>query len=184
MSARKVLLILSGALAACLLICVVVVFLAVRGVRTGIEQSVERGIAAVVEEEIGQIGAAAPGDYTIDVTQILDQIDSQLRDQGANIDDLVVRIEPGNQFEIGFDSEGQSVTYQGRLEVVDGELRVTGMKASSGWLDFLVPGSRVASGIETGVNDYLRENNLVLTDVTTESGAVTLTVAYGSTRST
>jgi hypothetical protein len=92
-----------------------------------------------------------------------------------------VRIHPGNLIEIGFDSEGQGGTYEGTLTAENGELRVSGMEASSGLLDFLVPGDRVASGIENGVNDYLLANNLTLASVSSEPGALTLVVEQGQT---
>jgi hypothetical protein len=57
------------------------------------------------------------------------------------------------------------------------------MKASNGLLNFLVPGGRVASGIEDGINEYLLANNLVLASVTSEPGALTLVVERGSTAS-
>jgi hypothetical protein len=183
MSARKIVLILSGALLACLLICVVVTFVTVRGIRTGIEESLEEGMGTVVAGRIGETGAAAPGTYVITEGEILGQIEQQLDNEGASIENLVVRILPGNQIEIGFDSEGQDVTYNGTLAVEDGELRVNGMEASNNLLNFLVPGGRVASGIEDGVNEYLFANNLVLASVSSEPGELTLVVEHGSTAS-
>jgi hypothetical protein len=181
MSARKIVLILGGALLACLLICVVVGFVTVRGIRSGIEDSVQDGISTVVAEQIGATGAAAPGTYVITEADILGQIERQLEGDGANIDNLVVRILTGNQIQIGFDSEGQGVTYDGTISAEDGALRVNDMEASSGLLDFLVPGDRVATGIENGVNDYLLTNNLVLASVSSEPGELTLVVEQGDT---
>lgn len=181
MSARKIVLILGGALLACLLICVVLGFVTIRGIRTGIEDSVQDGIGTVVAEQIGASGAAAPGTYVITEADILGQIEQQLEDEGANIENLVVRILAGNRVEIGFDSEGQDVTYNGTITAVDGELRVDDMEASNSLLDFLVPGDRVASGIEHGVNDYLAANNLRLGSVTSEPGELTLVVEQGDT---
>ena len=183
MSARKILLILGGALLACLVICVVLGFVTVRGIRTGIENSLEDGVGTVVAERIGAAGAGAPGTYVINEQDILGQIEQQLEDDGANIDNLVVRIHPGNLIEIGFDSEGQGVTYEGTLSAVNGELRVDGMEASSSVLNFLVPGGRVATGIENGVNGYLLANNLTLASVSSEPGALTLVVERGDTSS-
>lgn len=181
MGARKILLVLGGALLACLVICVVIGFVTVRGIRSGIEDSLEEGVGTVVAEQIGAAGSPAPGTYVINEGDILDQIEQQLEQDGANIDNLVVRIHPGNVIEIGFDSEGQGVTYEGTLSAENGELRVSGMEASSGLLDFLVPGDRVAAGIENGVNDYLFANNLTLTSVSSEPGALTLVVEQGQT---
>ncbi len=181
MSARKILLILGGALLACLVICVVVGFVTVRGLRTGIEDSLEEGVGTVVAEQIGAAGSPAPGTYVISEGDILDQIERQLADDGANIENLVVRIYPGNRIEIGFDSEGQDVNYEGTVEAVDGELRIQDMEAGSGFLNFLVPGDRVASGIENGVNNYLFANNLTLASVSSEQGELTLVVEQGQT---
>jgi hypothetical protein len=183
MSARKIVLILSGALLACLLICVVLFFVTIRGVRSEIEDSLQDGMGTIVAGRIGETGAAAPGTYVITEDEILGQIEQQLESDGANIENLVVRIKPGNRVEIGFDSEGQGVTYDGTLSVENGELRVNGMEASNGLLNFLVPGGRVASGIEDGVNDYLFANNLTLASISTEPGALTLVVERGSTAS-
>jgi hypothetical protein len=183
MSARKIVLILGGALMACLLICVVLFFVTIRGVRSGIEDSLQDGMGTLVAGRMGESGAAAPGTYVITDAEILGRIQEELDRDGANIDNLVVRIHPGNRIEIGFDSEGQDVTYDGTIAAEDGELRVRGMKASNGLLNFLVPGGRVASGIEDGINEYLLANNLVLASVTSEPGALTLVVERGSTAS-
>jgi hypothetical protein len=183
MSARKIILILGGALMACLLICVVLFFVTIRGVRSGIEDSLQDGMGTVVAGRIGQSGAAAPGTYVITDAEILTRIEQELDNDGANIDNLVVLIHPDNRIEIGFDSEGQDVTYDGTISAEEGELRVHGMEASSDLLNFLVPGGRVASGIEDGVNGYLLSNNLILASVSSEPGALTLVVEQGSTAS-
>jgi hypothetical protein len=161
----------------------VIAFVSVRGIRTGIEDNLQEGMGTIVAGKIGESGAAAPGTYVITEGEILGQIEQQLEDEGTNIENLVVRILPGNQMEIGFDSEGQDVTYNGTLAVEDGELRVNGMEASNNLLNVLVPGGRVASGIEDGVNEYLFANNLVLTSVSSEPGELTLVVEQGSTTS-
>lgn len=176
MSSSRVLLVIFGALAACLLICVVAGFFLIRSIHVGFEQVVEQGISAAVEEQIGATGSAQPGTYTFTVDDFLSSLEQALTDEGANIDALFVRILPGNQFELGIETEGQDLEYTATLAAIDGRLEVTDVDASNSFLNFVAPGRRIADGIESGVNDYLELNNLVLTEVSTTEGELTLVV--------
>jgi len=176
MSSGKVLLIIFGALAACLLICVVAGFFLVRSIHVGFETVVEQGISSAVEEQIGATGSAQPGTYTFTVDDFLGHLEQELSNEGANIDELFIRILPGNQFELGIESEGQDLEYTATLAAMDGRLEVTEVDASNSFLNFVAPGRRIANGLESGVNDYLEANNLVLTDISTTEGEMTIVV--------
>ena len=176
LSTSKVLLIIFGALGACLLICVVAGFFLVRSIQSGFENVVEDGISAVVEEQIGGIGTAQPGTYVITTNQILSQLNNELSSQGARIDELFVRILPGNRIELGIAAEGQDLDYTATLSAVNGRLEVTNIEASNSFLNLIAPGSRIANGLEAGVNGYLEANNLSLTSLSTTDGELTLVI--------
>ena len=174
LSTGKVLLIVFGALGACLLICVVVGFFMFRSIQSGFENVVERGMNAALVETIGDAGAVQPGTYTLSTAQMLDQLNAELADEGARIDDLFIRVLPGNRIELGITSEGQDLEYSATLNAVNGRLDVTDVDASNSFLNFIAPGSRIANGLEDGVNSYLDESNLTLTSLTTTDGEITL----------
>jgi hypothetical protein len=172
----KVLLIVFGSLGACLLICVIAGFFLIRSIQGGFEEVVEDGMGAVVEEQIGATGAAQPGTYVITTDDILAQLNTQLTEGGANIDELFVRISPGNIVVLGIESEGQDLEYTATVAAIDGRLDVTNIEASNSFLNFIAPGSSIANGLEAGVNDYLDQNNLTLTSLSTAEGEITLVV--------
>lgn len=172
----RVLLIVFGSLGACLLICVIAGFFLIRSIQGGFEEVVQDGIGAVVEEQIGATGAAQPGTYVISTDDILTQLNAQLTEGGANIDELFVRILPGNIVVLGIESEGQDLEYTATVAAVDGRIKVTDIDASNSLLNFIAPGSRIADGFEAGVNDYLDTNNLTLTSLSTTDGEITLVV--------
>ncbi len=176
MSTGKVLLIVFGALGACLLICVVAGFFLIRSIQSGFENVIEDGMQALLVEEIGDIGAAQPGTYTITTDQVLTQLNDELSDEGANIDDLFVRILPGNQIELGISSEGQDLEYTATVNAVNGRLEVSDVEASNSVMNFIAPGSRIANGLEGGVNSYLEQNNLTLASISTVEGELTLVI--------
>lgn len=170
----RVLLIIFGALGACLLICVVAGFFLVRSIQSGFEEVVEDGINAVMVEQVGAVGAAQPGTYTITTEQVLAQLNAELSDEGANIDDLFVRILPNNQIVLGVSSEGQDLEYTATLNAVNGRLDVSEVEASNSFLNFIAPGGRIANGLEDGINEYLEGTNLSLASISTVDGEITL----------
>ena len=105
---------------------------------------------------------------------MLDQLNAELSDEGARIDDLFIRVLPGNRIELGITSEGQDLEYSATLNAVNGRLDVTDVEASNSFLNFIAPGSRIANGLEDGVNSYLDDSNLTLTSLTTTDGEITL----------
>ena len=60
--------------------------------------------------------------------------------------------------------------FTGGCEMLD----VTDVEASNSFLNFIAPGSRIANGLEDGVNSYLDDSNLTLTSLTTTDGEITL----------
>lgn len=176
LSTRKVLLIVFGGLAACLLICVVAGFLLFRSIQSGFESVIDDGITALVEEEIGATGAVQPGTYVITTDQFLAALNQELTDGGANIDELFVRILPGNRIELGVAQDGQDLDYTLRIAAEDGKLKVLESDASNSFLDWIAPGDRIASGLEKGFNNYLSANNMRLVSLSTEQDELTVVI--------
>ena len=181
MSNRTVLLIIAGALGACLLICVVIGFFGARSLRSGVSNNVADGVSTVVAERLSVNGAAAPGTYVITQQELLDRINTALNDANTDVNDLVVQIHPGNQIEIGFKSQDQNLTYTGTVAAVNGKFDVQKMElhgagSLGGVVNIIIPGSRVGGAIEKGVNTYLAESNLKLESVSSEEGKMTLVV--------
>ncbi len=174
LSTGRVLLIVFGALGACLIICVVAGFFLMRSVQSGFETVVDDGISAVMDDQVGGLGTAQPGTYVITTEAILAQLNAQLDSQGARIDDLFVQILPDNRIVLGITSDGQDLEYNATLAATDGRLEVTDIDASNGFLNFIAPGSKIANGLESGVNDYLEANGLRLTSLSTTDGELTL----------
>lgn len=172
---RRLLFVVVGVLAACLICCAVLYFVALPRARDQVNDGIRDGVASEVAGQIASAGSAAPGTYVITADDLLGRIQAETSGNDANVDDFTLTISP-SEIEVGFDSNSQSATYTGQLAAVDGRLEVQNMSTSSGLLDFLFPADDVAEAIEDGVNDYLEANGLVLNGLTMGDGQITLDV--------
>jgi hypothetical protein len=172
---RRLLFVVVGVLAACLICCGVLYFVALPRARDQVNDGIRDGVASEVAGQIASAGSAAPGTYVITQDELLDRIRSTTSGNDANVEDFTLTITP-SQIEVGFDSSSQSATYTGQVAAVDGRLEVQNMSTSSGLLNFLFPADDVAGAIEDGVNEYLDANGLVLNGLTMGDGQITLDV--------
>lgn len=172
---RRLLFVAVAVLAACLVCCGVLYFVALPRARDQVNDGIRDGVASEIAGRISSAGSAAPGTYVITASDLLDRIQDTTSGNDANVEDFTLTISPA-EIEVGFDSNSQSATYTGQLAAVDGRLEVQNMSTSSGLLNFLFPADDVAGAIENGVNDYLDANGLTLNGVTMGDGEITLDV--------
>lgn len=182
MGLRKVLFIIAGATFACLLICGVVLFIGLRAARDSVRDDLAQAISTSVSRQIAANPRTANAmTLTITTDELARQFAAQYGDDGPNVDDIVVNLFAPDQMVIGLTIETRDVTYTASLEARNGELNVTEVEASNDAVRFLLPGGKVADGIETGVNEALAAANLELQSIEITRGALILEVVTGPT---
>ena len=158
----------------CLIACGLLYFVGVPRIRDSARDGMRDAISTTVARQIpaSADGAAEPGTYELTETELQSEITGNLDVQ--NVEDLVIDLTPaGITFRILTDGD-QDLTYTGRPEVVDGQLRMADMEASDGFLDFIFPADDLGEAIEDAVNKYLAENNLRLESVELTDEALVL----------
>jgi hypothetical protein len=166
MGLRKVLFIIGGATFACLLICVVVLFIGVRAARNSVHDDVAHAISSAVAQQVTSV-PRTNGPMTIELTadEIAQQVVRQYNDDGLDVNDLVVRFASPDQVIVGLDTGGRDITYTATLSAENGELVVTNIDGNIRAVTFLLPAGRLGDAVEDGVNDALSAANLSLESV-------------------
>jgi hypothetical protein len=158
----------------CLVGCAVVYFVAIPRVRDSARDGVRDAIGTTVAQQIpsDSTGAAEPGAYTITEADIQAQITENM--DVSNVDDLVIQITPtGLEFGVQTDSN-QNLSYTGVPVVENGLLRMRGMEASDGVMDWIFPAEDLGTAIEDAVNNYLAQHSLRLESLHLADGEMTL----------
>jgi hypothetical protein len=184
MGLRKVLFIIGGATFACLLICVVVLFIGLRAARNSVHDDVAHAISSAVAQEISAAPrTSAPMTLDLSAADIAEQIALQYNDNDIDADNLVVRFSGPDQITVGLDTSGQDITYTATLSAEDGQLVVSNVDGNIRAVTFLLPGGRLGDAIEEGVNDALFAQNLSLESVDVLLDRLRLVVVNGETAS-
>jgi len=163
----------------CLVACGLGYFVGIPRVRDSAREGMEDAISTTVAEQIPATGGIAqPGTYEITEDELQAEISGNVDVQ--NVNDLVIDLAPsGITFRITTNGD-QDLTYTGRPEVVDGQLRMEDMEASEGFLDWIFPADDLGEAIEDAVNNHLAENNLELESLDLTNEALTLETVAAS----
>lgn len=173
---RKWLLIISGALLGACVICgLLVVFVAMPRIRDGLQDNIESAISTEVARQMPAAadGSVAPGTYVLTAASLEESLRASGNDS-TETENAIVRIN-SRQIEIGLDAQGQEAIYTGVPTVVNGDLDMQQMEATSRVLEFILSPDALGDAIERPVNEYLAANNLQLESVTLEEGQLRLT---------
>lgn len=171
----RILLITAGVLLALCIVCVGAGYFVVRPkLGENVETEVQQAVSTYVAPQIAGIGVT-PEPKTYELTE--DMINSQLQSENANLNDLRFVISPEG-LEVRFGEQGQDIAYNADVTAVDGKLKIKGEELN-GFIMWLIPQESISKGIENGINDYLSENNLMVSSVTMNDGAMTLVLTEG-----
>lgn len=138
--------------------------------RDGVRNAISTQVAIQIPAPAN--GKPDPGSYTLTEAEL----QQQLRDNvdSNTVNDIVITISETG-FEFGLTTSGdQKTTYTGLPVAENGKLQMTGMKTTSGVLEFIFPAKDLGKAIEEAVNNYLVENDLRLDSLTLEDGSITL----------
>ncbi|MEZ4529555.1 MAG: hypothetical protein R2855_00875 [Thermomicrobiales bacterium] len=166
----RILMISAGVLLGLCILCVGLgYFVAVPRFKEGVEDGVNQAVSTYVVPQIAGIGATpAAGTYTL--TE--DDINDQIQTGDADLSDLRFIITPAG-LELRFGEQGQDVAYTAQVSAVDGKIEIQGANLD-GIPTWIIPAGSISNGLESGINDYLAENNLVVSSVTMQEGSMTL----------
>lgn len=166
----RILMIVAGVLLVLCLLCVGLgYFVAVPRVKEGVEDGVDQAVSTYVVPQIAGIDVTPEaGTYTL--TE--DDINSQIQSGDADLSDLRFMITPAG-LELRFGEQGQDVAYTAQVSAVDGKIEIQGANLD-GIPTWIIPTGAISNGLESGINNYLAENNLVVSSVTMQEGSMTL----------
>lgn len=169
---RILTIVLFGFLGVCVLCVGLGYFVALPRVQDELESSMEEAVSTYVVPYI-----AGPGVTPEAGTYVLSEedVNREIRAGSSNLDDLVVAINP-DAIEMRFGQQGQSVTYRAGVAVEDGRLDLTDANLD-GLPSWVFSADTITNAVENGVNDYLEEAGLMLTDVSLGDGEMTLVTA-------
>lgn len=178
MQRRGLLIGVSAVLGFCLLGCVLMFVSVIPSFRNEVRDGVHDAVATEVARQIptGTGGAAQPGTYTLNATDLEARLRETLDDE-QDEQDPVVRI-TDNYIEIGVTSQGQDAIYTGKPVAEDGKLTIQEMSTDNGIVRFVLPPGTIAGAIEDAVNSHLNSNNLRLDTIELADGQLTLVVSH------
>lgn len=154
-----------------LVICLIVAyFVALPRFRDSVGDSISDVVSTQVVEQI-PVTDIGPGTYTISLADMESALGSS--DSAANAQDIQIRTQ-GDQLLISFVSGDQEFGYSGRPTVEDGKLVMADMEVTNGALGWFLSADRLGDSVETGINTYFEQNNLLLTSVTVGEQDITV----------
>ncbi len=137
-----------------------------------IEAQLEEAVSTyVVPYFAGLDVTPGAGTYTLSA----DDVNAEIQGASTSLEDLRVEITP-EYLALTFGDQNQDVSYTAKVEAVEGQFAITDATIDGvpGWL---LPEDTVTAAIEDALNAYLSENSLILTDVTLDTGTMTITTA-------
>ena len=173
----RILMITAGVLLGLCILCVGLgYFVAIPRIEDSVEDGVDQAVATYVVPQIAGIGATPEaGTYTLNE----DDINSRIQSDNADLQDLRFIITPAG-LELRFGEQGQDVAYTAQVSAVDGKIEIQGANLD-GIPTWIIPSGAISNGLESGINDYLEENNLVVSSVTMQEGSMTLVLEDAAT---
>ncbi len=172
----RILMITAGVLLGLCVLCVGLgYFVAIPRVKDGVEEGVDQAVATYVVPQIAGIGATPQaGTYTLTD----EDINNRIQSGNADLQDLRFIITPAG-LELRFGEQGQDVAYSAQVSAVDGRIEIQAAELD-GVPTWIIPTGAISNGLESGINDYLAENNLVVSSVTMQEGSMTMVLEDGA----
>ncbi len=166
----RILMITAGVLLGLCILCVGLgYFVAIPRVQDEVEDGVDQAVATYVVPEISGIGGTpVAGPYTL--TE--DDINNRIQTGNADLQDLRFIITPAG-LELRFGEQGQDVAYTAQVSAVDGKIDIQAAELD-GVPTWIIPTGAISNGLESGINDYLAANNLIVSSVTMQEGSMTM----------
>jgi hypothetical protein len=166
----RILMITAGVLLGLCILCVGLgYFVAIPRVTDGVEAGVDQAVATYVVPQIAGIDVTPEaGTYTL--TE--DDINNQIQTGNADLQDLRFLITPAG-LELRFGEQGQDVAYTAQVSAVDGKIDIQAAELD-GIPTWIIPTGAISNGLESGINDYLAENNLTVSSITMQDGSMTM----------
>lgn len=166
----RILMITAGVLLGLCILCVGLgYFVAVPRIKDGVADGVDQAVSTYVVPQIAGIGITPEaGTYTLNE----DDINNQIQAGTTDLSDLRFIITPAG-LELRFGEQGQDVAYSAQVSVVDGKIQIEGANLD-GVPTWIIPTGAISDGLESGINDFLAENNLIVSSVTMQQGSMTM----------
>ncbi len=166
----RILMITAGVLLVLCIGCVAVgYFVAIPRVKNSVEEGVDQAVSTYVVPQIANIsGTPEAGIYTLTD----EEINSRIQSGNADLSDLRFVITPAG-LELRFGEQGQDVAYTAQVSAVDGKIEIQGANLD-GVPSWIIPTGAISNGFESGINDYLAANDLIVSSVTLQDGSMTL----------
>ena len=171
---KKILLISLGTLLVLCVACVgALYFVVLPRSQNAIAEQFHDGMATVVSRQIAASPAAA-GEYVITQDELTASLVNKVNgSSGASVDGVQTIISPAG-IEILIKSDNNVWTVDIAVAAESGGLAVTKIKSDNWLVKRLMPDDKLKEAIEEGVNSALTDQRLSLTDLTLESGQMTL----------
>jgi hypothetical protein len=93
------------------------------------------------------------------------------------VDDVQLSVDPDGAVQLTIRSGGQDIGYTGRITAENGELKIEDMETDTGWLGYILPPDKLASAIETGVNDAFAAQGKQIVGITPGNDEITFEIA-------
>jgi hypothetical protein len=144
-------------------------FVAIPRVKDGVEDGVDQAVATYVVPQIAGIDVTPEaGTYTLTD----EDINNQIQTGNTDLQDLRFLITPAG-LELRFGEQGQDVAYTAQVSAVDGKIDIQAADLD-GIPTWIIPTGAISNGLESGINDYLAENNLTVSSITMQDGSMTM----------
>ncbi len=158
-----------------LLCCIVGYFFGVPRLRDSVADSITTELSTEVAHQLAPpSGTLEAGTYTISVTDLQRQIDAN--SDSSTQTNFGISVSP-NGMVIDFDSGSQTFGYTGTPVARNGRLVMDNMKVDNQALGWIMPADRVATIIESGINDYISAQGMQIDDVQLGTNEITLTLS-------
>ncbi len=166
----RILMITAGVLLVLCIGCVAVgYFVAIPRVKESVEEGVDQAVSTYVVPQMANIsGTPEAGVYTLTD----EEINNRIQSGNADLSDLRFVITPAG-LELRFGEQGQDVAYSAQVSAVDGKIEIQGANLD-GVPSWIIPTGAISNGVESGINDYLAANDLIVSSVTLQDGSMTL----------
>ncbi|HYI24501.1 MAG TPA: hypothetical protein VD767_03750 [Thermomicrobiales bacterium] len=158
-----------------LLCCTLVWFVGIPRLRDSVSDGLSETLSTEVSIQLSNTaGTLDPGTYTLSVTDLQEQIDTQ--DNSSSTSDFEMSVD-ANGMSISFTSGSTSFAYSGTPVARDGQLVMEDMEVDNEALGWIMPADRLGDTIETGINNYFAAQGLRIDSIALGDDEITFTVS-------